>query len=175
MIQNVDAGVPDDISATDEGFGIAGSGNRLTRNVVTNEDFGIFVFTGSNTIENNIAIRNGFDLLDSTKDCSNIWQNNIFETSNQPCIGGTTTPLVSMNASETRALESFAALPSKITGMESEARPENFFQGRPGRPALKFGLRAEAAGSPLRKSSLENENVETIRQKTRLGTAKSLI
>lgn len=71
-----------------------------------------------------------------------------------------------------RKLRSIA---SKITGMESEARPENFFQGRPGRPALKFGLRAEAAGSPLRKSSLENENVETIRQKTRLGTAKSLI
>ncbi len=114
LIQNVDAGVPDDISVTDEGFGIAGSGNRLTRNVVTNENFGIFVFTGSNTIENNIAIRNGFDLLDGTKDCSNIWQNNIFETSNQPCIGGTTTPLVSMNASETRALESFSALLQKL-------------------------------------------------------------
>jgi parallel beta-helix repeat protein len=99
--QNVHAGVPDDHSVTDEGFGIAGSGNRLTRNVVTNEDFGIFVFTQSNTIENNIAIRNGVDLLDGTKNCdSNIWQKNIFQTSNQTCIGGTTVLLASTNALE---------------------------------------------------------------------------
>lgn len=63
LVQNVHAGVPDNTSVTDEGFGIAGSGNRLTGNVVTNEDYGIFVFTQSNTIENNIAIRNGVDLF----------------------------------------------------------------------------------------------------------------
>ena len=119
LIQNVDAGVPDDVSATDEGFGIAGSRNRLTRNVVTNEDYGIFVFTGFNTIENNIAIQNGFDLLDGTTNCdSNIWQNNIFETSNQACIGGTSTSLVSTNA-----LEKFSALLLRLRKMNPKARP----------------------------------------------------
>src|SRR5262249_7803495 len=127
LIQNVDAGVPDDVSATDEGFGIAGSGNRLTRNVVTNEDFGIFVFTGFNTIENNIAIRNGFDLLDGTTNCdSNIWQNNIFETSNQACIGGTTTPLVSTNASE-----KFSALLLRLREMNPKTRPSNIPRSSP--------------------------------------------
>ena len=107
LVENIDAGLPDDQSVTDEGFGIGGSGNRLTRNVVTNENYGIFVFTGSNTIENNIAVQNGVDLLDgSNTNCnSNIWQNNIFETSNQACIGGTTIPFASTNA-----LERFSAL-----------------------------------------------------------------
>ena len=110
LVQNVHAGVPDNTSVTDEGFGIAGSGNRLTGNVVTNEDYGIFVFTQSNTIENNIAIRNGVDLLDGNTNCdSNIWQNNIFQTSNQPCIGGTTIPLAS-----TKALETFSALLNRV-------------------------------------------------------------
>ena len=127
LIQNVDAGVSDDVSVTDEGFGIAGSGNRLTRNVVTNENYGIFVFTGFNTIENNIAIRNGFDLLDGTTNCdSNIWQNNIFETSNQACIGGTTTPLVSTNA-----LEKFSALLLRLREMNPKARPSNIPRGSP--------------------------------------------
>ena len=119
FVQNVYAGVPDDIVATDEGFGIAGSGNQLDRNVVTNEDYGIFVFTGPNTIENNIAIRNGFDLLDGTTNCdSNIWQNNIFETSNQPCIGGSTTPLVS-----TDAFKNFSALLLRLREWNPKARP----------------------------------------------------
>ena len=110
LVDNVHAGVPDDHSVTDEGFGIGGSGNRLTRNVVTNEDYGIFVFTQSNTIENNIAIGNGIDLLDGNKNCdSNIWRNNIFQSSNQACIGGTTVPFASTNA-----LEMFSALLDRL-------------------------------------------------------------
>ena len=106
LVQNVYAGVPDEFVATDEGFGIGGSRNRLTRNVVMNEDFGIFVFSEFNIIQNNIAIRNGVDLLDVNTNCqSTIWQNNIFQTSNQPCIGGATIPFV-----QTKALEQFSAL-----------------------------------------------------------------
>ena len=167
--------MPDDISATDEGFGIAGSGNWLTRNVVTNEDFGIFVFTGSNTIENNIAIRNGFDLLDSTKDCSNIWQNNIFETSNQPCIGGTTTPLVSMNASETRALESFSALLQKLRGMGIRSAARKLLSRTSWASGPEIWSQSRSPWVTASQKQFRNEKVETIRQKTRLGTAKSLI
>lgn len=115
LVQNVHAGVPDDYSVTDEGFGIAGSGNRLTRNVVTNEDYGIFVFTQSNTIENNIAFRNGVDLLDGTTNCdSNVWRDNIFETSNEPCIGGTTVPVAA-----TKVLETFSALLDRVQSRRS--------------------------------------------------------
>lgn len=107
LMNNVHAGIPDEFSATDEGFGIAGSGNRLAGNIVTDEDFGIFVFTQTNTVENNIAMRNGIDLLDGNPNCdSNIWQRNIFDTSNQACIGGTAVLVASTKA----AVEKLAAL-----------------------------------------------------------------
>ena len=110
LTQNVYAGVPDEISDTDEGFGIGGTRNRLTRNAVMNEDFGIFVFSESNVIQNNIAIRNGVDLLDVNANCqSTTWQNNIFQTSNQPCIGGNTVSFV-----QTKALEMFSALRQRV-------------------------------------------------------------
>jgi parallel beta-helix repeat protein len=101
LLQNVYAGVPDDVSDTDGGFGIGfGNGNRLSRNVVTNEDFGILIgnLAGPNTIENNIAIRNGVDLFDFHHNCDvTIWQNNLFETSVPECIGGATPSLVSLS------------------------------------------------------------------------------
>jgi acetyltransferase-like isoleucine patch superfamily enzyme len=132
--QNVYAGVPDEISLFDEGFGIGfGSGNRLTRNVVTNEDLGIIMgnLAGPNTIDNNIAIRNGVDLADFRHECGvHTWENNIFETSDPPCIGDeATTGLVSRNASvgSTEALEKFSALLLKLRQWNPK-RPGNTFK-----------------------------------------------
>jgi parallel beta-helix repeat protein len=123
LAQNVYAGVRDEISIFDEGFGIGfGSGNRLTRNVVTNEDYGIIMgnLAGSNTIDNNVALRNGVDLADFRHDCGvHIWDSNIFETSSPACIGGATTPLASIGSAATPvasmdALEKFSALLLKL-------------------------------------------------------------
>jgi parallel beta-helix repeat protein len=120
LVQNVYAGVPDDVSVSDGGFGIGfGSGNRLTRNVVTNEDFGILIgnLAGPNTVDNNIAIRNGVDLFDFHHHCDvTIWQNNIFETSVPECIGGATPHVVSLNALTTNesALQQFTNLLLKL-------------------------------------------------------------
>ncbi|HEY2918335.1 MAG TPA: hypothetical protein VGK77_04995 [Candidatus Binatia bacterium] len=61
------------------GYEVSGTGNRLTRNWVTNSFQGFLILSGSNIIENNIAVLNAFDLAGCD---SNIYQNNIFQTSN---------------------------------------------------------------------------------------------
>jgi hypothetical protein len=124
LMQNVYAGVRDEFSIFDEGFGIGyGAGNRLTRNVVTNEDLGIIMgnLAGPNTIENNIVIRNGVDLADFRGECGvHVWENNIFETSNPPCIGDAAAPLAAMESAaapvaSAEALEKFSALLLKLS------------------------------------------------------------
>jgi hypothetical protein len=131
--QNVYAGVRDEFSMFDEGFGIGhGSGNRLARNIVTNEDLGIIMgnLAGPNTIENNIVIRNGVDLADFRHECGgHTWQNNIFETSSPACIGGAAAPLASMRTAATPAapmdaLEKFSALLLKLRQWNPKRGPK---------------------------------------------------